>query len=252
MKSIFFTKPKEHTLDCVKFLVEQKEELLGIVIWDAGKYENGRFMAYCRNKGIRVFDGDEIYRCPEGELEELDVVYANTYPRLIRKELIEKANFGGINFHSAPLPQYRGVFGYNFAIFNQEKEYGVTAHSLGEKFDNGTILEVDRFPIDPETITVEALVRLSEKHLLGLFRKCWARLSRGENITCLPNEGGRYYSRADFERLKQIEQTDDGDTIKRKVRAAWFPPYEGAYIRAGQCKYMLVDEKAWEDFQKNN
>ena len=43
-----------------------------------------------------------------------------------------------------------------------------------------------------------------------------------------PNIGGRYVSRDEMEATKQIH---DGDNIEKKIRAFWFPPYDGAYVK---------------------
>ncbi len=61
--------------------------------------------------------------------------------------LLKKAKFFPINFHPAP-PEYPGSGCVNFALYDGVKEYGVTAHVMNEKIDNGTIIEVRRFPVN--------------------------------------------------------------------------------------------------------
>ena len=50
------------------------------------------------------------------------------------------------NFHPGP-PEYRGVGCLNYAIFNNENYYGVTAHIINQKIDFGQILKVFRYKI---------------------------------------------------------------------------------------------------------
>ena len=64
-----------------------------------------------------------------------------------------------------------------------------------------------------------------------------ARLSE-ERLATISNVGGRYISRAQMEAMKEIRS---GDDISRKIRAFWFPPYDGAYQLIGNQKYTLVD-----------
>ena len=49
-----------------------------------------------------------------------------------------------INFHPGP-PNYRGIGCLNFALLSNEKYYGVTAHIINEKIDNGKILSFKKF-----------------------------------------------------------------------------------------------------------
>lgn len=242
MNILFFTKPKSGTLECLKFLYKQGEKILGVVIYDSRRFEGGDFWNFCREKKIKIYDGDEIYLDSHRFEDKLDVIFVNTYPKLISSSLINMAKKGAVNFHAAPLPEYRGVFGFNFAIYNEEKRYGVTAHRLSGQFDRGDIIEVDRFDINPDSITVRELVDLSERHLIALFKKTFWRFRNNEKIDYLKQEEGRYYSRKDFEELKQIRDTDSADVIKRKIRAFWFPPYEGAYMVLQGEKFGLITE----------
>lgn len=242
MKSIFFTKPKTVTLECLKFLLEQGEEVLGVVIYNSPQYEGHEFLKYCLENNVRVFDGDEIYAHQKALEGLLDMVYCYIYPKRIRKDFLTIPKKAAVNFHPAPLPEYRGVFGYNFAIFNQEKEYGVSVHKMSEQFDMGDIIEVERFHIDSETVSVKELVNETDKHMLRLFKKSYFRFLNDERIECEKQTGGHYYSRYDFENLKKISDIDDTSVIERKIRACWYPPYEGAYICLDGKRYTIIDE----------
>ena len=250
MNILFFAKPKKHTLECLKFLWEQNETILGVVICDRMRFETTDFYCFCKEKNIRIYDSDEIYTDIKELENKLDVIFVNTYPHLIKSELINVASKGAYNFHAAPLPEYRGVFGFNFVIYNMETQYGVTAHRLSEKFDEGDIVEVDRFNIDSASITVQELVSLAENHLLDLFKKTYFRIRKGEKIICQKQCDGKYYSRKDFEKLKEININDPEDIILRKIRAFWYPPYEGAYISLGGKKYYLNTEEMLRQLTK--
>jgi methionyl-tRNA formyltransferase len=65
---------------------------------------------------------------------------------ILKKKLLNAAKFGCINFHPST-PKYRGVGSSNFALLNKEKIFGVTAHLMDAKIDNGKILNVMRFKI---------------------------------------------------------------------------------------------------------
>ncbi len=53
---------------------------------------------------------------------------------------------GCLNFHPAPLPDFRGLGGYNVAILEGLPEWGVSSHFVDEHFDTGDLVDVERFP----------------------------------------------------------------------------------------------------------
>lgn len=242
MKALLFTKPKKMTLECLKFLMEQKEELLGVVVWNTMQHKDSEFFKYCVENDIRIIDGAEIYNYLDEFKNNLDIIYVNTYPKLLKDDIIKLASKGAINFHPGPLPEYRGPFPYNFAIYNEEEEYGVTVHRLSNEFDTGDIIEVDRFAIDVKNITVRKLADISEMHILELFKKTYYRLVGNEIIEYSKQKEGHYYSRRDFENLKRVQDTDSAEVIRKKIKAFWCPPFEGAYVEINGVKYTIVDE----------
>ncbi len=68
---------------------------------------------------------------------------------ILSSDILKKASKGAINFHPAP-PSYRGIGSHNYAIYNDDKEFGVTCHHIDDNIDSGAIIEVDRFPIAPQ------------------------------------------------------------------------------------------------------
>ena len=243
MNVLFFTKPKKHTLECIKFLVEVGAEICGVVIYNKDSYLETDFVKYCASKNLAIYDGEDVYNHIDDFRDNLDVVFCNTYPKLIKNEILDMAKEGGFNFHMAPLPEYKGVFGFNFAIYNEERKYGVTCHKLSEQFDEGELIKVVYFEIDAKNITVMELVKESEKQTLELFKQIYYALEAGESLKGIPQEGGCYYSRRKFEELKRISEGDSEAEIERKIRAFWYPPYEGAYTVINGKKYTVVDEK---------
>ena len=40
-----------------------------------------------------------------------------------------------------------------------------------------------------------------------------------------------------------MKQIRDGDNIEKKIRAFWFPPYDGAYVKINGQKYTLINRQ---------
>lgn len=245
MKSILFTKPKNVTLACLRFMVEMGDEILGVVLYNKHLYTESPFVGYCEDKGIEVWDFKQADELFSRYHDQIEIIISNTFPKRIKESWICLAKRAAFNLHMAPLPEYRGTFGYNFALLNCEKEYGVSCHFLSKEFDTGDLIEVLRFPYDGENGSVQELVDLTDTYLYNLFCKTYMRFKSGERVTGTPQKEGRYYSRDDFEKAKQILSSDSSKTIIDKVRAFWYPPFEGAYIMVEGKKFFLIPQEEY-------
>jgi methionyl-tRNA formyltransferase len=61
-------------------------------------------------------------------------------PTILTKEFIDIPSNGVINFHEAPLPEYRGSASYFWFIVNNEKFANTTVHYVAEVLDTGPII----------------------------------------------------------------------------------------------------------------
>ena len=60
---------------------------------------------------------------------------------ILNTKILKMAKIASINFHPAP-PKYRGRGGINYALYNEEKKFGVTVHLMDQKIDNGKIIRM--------------------------------------------------------------------------------------------------------------
>lgn len=67
---------------------------------------------------------------------------------IIPAQLLKQTKFAAINFHPGP-PSYPGIGCTNFAVYNNETEFGITCHHMLEKVDSGLIIAVNRFSVMP-------------------------------------------------------------------------------------------------------
>lgn len=240
MKIIFLSKSKTYTCRLLRHMIAEYE-VVGLVCKSRDMLFGTDMYKICVDNAVPIFGTDEMYSLLErGEFPKADIAISNTYGRLIRKELISHVNGMCINFHGAILPDYKGLFAYNHGLLNEEQEWGVTAHFVNEKFDEGEIIEISKFRIDPKSISVKELEEQTQKKALELTVELLRRFELGESFTSHPQEGrGRYYSLADFEEAKRINQTDSYELIDRKIHAFYCPPYEGAYIELAGKHYEL-------------
>ena len=77
-----------------------------------------------------------------------DVAFSIKYPHILTKYFIDKVGVPILNFHTAPLPELRGVDTCSWAIVHKLKEFGVTVHIITEKVDDGPIVLKETYPIE--------------------------------------------------------------------------------------------------------
>ena len=89
--------------------------------------------------------------------QKSDFIFSFRSTYILKKKHFNQTKIAAINFHPGP-PEYRGIGCANFAILNNEKRYGVTAHVINKKIDNGKIIDVKYFKM-PKKINLEKLLR---------------------------------------------------------------------------------------------
>jgi methionyl-tRNA formyltransferase len=243
MRVVFMGKSKRSAVLALDWLAARGAEVVAVVAPDPDELtdERQRLDLAASRHGMPLTTEDELYAHPPADV---DVVVSFLFWNLIREPLISLGRVGCLNFHPAPLPDYRGVGGYNVAILDGLGSWGVSCHFVDEHLDTGAVVEVERFPIDPDSETAFSLDLKSQEHLLALFERVMQRVHDGEQLPRSPQEGGRYVSRAEFEELRVVRP---GDDLRRKLRAFWYPPWPGAVLDVDGRHLTLVDESLLGD-----
>ena len=250
MRVVFLGKHKRSAARALEHLVESGCEVVAAEAPrpDATTVESQRVDLVAERHGVRMATDDELYAAAEdGSLGDLDLVVSFLHPRRILRPLIELPRVACLNFHPAPLPELRGLGGFNVAILEGFREYGVSAHHVAESFDTGDLVAVDRFPIDPDRETAWSLDLQSQDRLLELFKRVIGMAAAREELPRTPQGEGRYVARQEFEALRVVRPGDPPELTARRMRAFWYPPYEGAVLEVEGERYTLVDGAILEE-----
>jgi methionyl-tRNA formyltransferase len=231
-------KSKRSAVLALDWLVERGVEVPAVVAPEPDEtlHEQQRLDLAARRHGLALVSEQELYADPPAEV---DAVVSYLFWSLIREPLLSLGSIGCLNFHPAPLPDYRGVGGYNVAILEGLPAWGVSCHFVDERFDTGDLVDVERFAIDEHAETAFSLDLKSQAHLLALFQRVLQRALDGEPLPRASQGDGRYVSRAEFDQLRVVRP---GDDISRKLRAFWYPPWPGAVIDVDGRRLTLVDD----------
>src|SRR5690554_5401189 len=106
------------------------------------KYANTYSIDYFKLKNVNDKEAIEklnTYQC--------DMYVSMSFNQIFRKEIIESVKEGIINCHAGKLPYYRGRNILNWALINDEKEFGITVHFVDEGIDTGDIILQRGYPI---------------------------------------------------------------------------------------------------------
>jgi methionyl-tRNA formyltransferase len=243
MRVVYLAKSKRSAALALDWLVAEGAEVAAVVASEPDLFtrEEQRVDLVAQRHGLRLTTDAELYEDPP---EDVDAVISFLFWRRIREPLLSLGRVGCLNFHPAPLPDMRGVGGYNVAVLEGMSEWGVSCHFVDPEFDTGDIVEVERFPIDPDTATAFSLDLESQERLLALFKRVMARARDGGELPRTPQGEGRYVDREEFEALRRVRP---GDDLDRKLRAFWYPPYPGAVVEVDGRELTLVSEQLLAD-----
>src|SRR5262249_38916908 len=92
---------------------------------------------------------------------EPQTVLVKTFPWMIPAAALTKPVHGFINFHYAPLPEFRGANPIFWMIRNQVPAAGVTVHQMDEGMDTGPVILQKNFPLPAGTTFGMACTQLA-------------------------------------------------------------------------------------------
>ena len=244
MKMLFLGR-KELGAQALKWSLETGFEIVGVVT--DSHMPDSPTTKLAKQRRLPLLTLEEAGDLTEKGEINFDVAVSFVYWRKIKEPLISHPKQGVINFHPAPLPDYKGLGGYNFAILNAVQSWSVTAHYVDENIDTGRIIERFDFSIDPGEETAFSLEKTSQQFLFALYKKVLRKVLEGRRLATTPNEEGVYYSRSDMEHAKFVKP---GDDVDRKIRAFWFPPYSGAKVDVNGKVYTLVNDQILREISR--
>jgi len=163
---------------------------------------------------------------------------------ILPKALIDRAHIAAINFHPAP-PDYPGSGCVNLALYDGAKTYGVTAHVMNEKVDNGPIIHCRRFPIFPQD-TVSTLLARTLHESFGLFCDVVNGLfESGADYLRLMMEratgerwAGSAHKISEIDRLQRIGMGCSREQLERIIRATYTDKFR-PFIELHDYRFVL-------------
>ena len=210
-----------------------------IVIFAKEKYGLIDVISYLRRNftKVKIFKGSVGDAFPKKAYSsKYDICISYMSPWIIPEKMLLAIKDFAINFHPGP-PEYRGIGCTNFAIYNNESEYGVTAHLMDHKVDSGRIIRVRYFPI----LTEDSLFRLTQKCYKQMLKLFYDVLGYYVKHGKLPKSNKKWtrrlYTRKELNELCRIRKGMSPTEVKKRVKATNFPNMPKAYIQMFGCRF---------------
>lgn len=202
-------------------------------------------IAFAKRRSIPLFEGN-----PRGGAlaqfllgVKTDVIFSVNYLFLIEKDVLDLVTHV-INLHGSLLPKYRGRTPHVWAIINNEKVSGVTAHIVDEGCDTGPVVLQQEIPIGMHDTGADVLARFSALYpeiVLAVFENLrTGKLKPKEQDQVKATYFGK---RTPDDGL--IDWNWQKERIYNWVRAQ-AAPYPGAFSLLGSNR-VIIDRVAFND-----
>jgi methionyl-tRNA formyltransferase len=162
---------------------------------------------------------------------------------ILNKKVLESVKVASINFHPGTL-KYRGFGGINFALLNNEKYFGCTAHLINKKIDNGPVIKQIRFNINKLENLDKILIK-THSELFNLAKYLITKILKNINIIQeLVKANKKYkwskkiYSKRELEKIYQIKKIKNKNYLKKIIFATYCEKFK-PYILLDNQKFFL-------------
>jgi len=166
-----------------------------------------------------------------------DIIISYLSRWVVPEFVIANAGIAAINFHPGP-PEYPGIGCNNFALYNSEKEYGVTCHHMSKDVDTGKIIAVKRFAVMPKDNVESLLSRTYDYQLCLFYEEIFKFITSGHFSMSEETWGRLPYTRKEFNELFEIAVDMNEEEIARRVRAVSFKQFQ-PYLAIQGYRFIL-------------
>lgn len=148
---------------------------------------------------------------------DFDVLFSIANLRVLPASVLDQAAIS-VNFHDGPLPDYAGLNVPTWALLDGRSEHAVTWHLMTTAVDDGAVIAVERFAIDPDETAFSLNARCYEAALASFPRVLDAVASGRPDASPQPDVPRRVFKR--FQRpVAVIDPRMDAARMARTIRA---------------------------------
>lgn len=199
---------------------------------------------YAKSNDIKILSMEEVKN--NYKSKDLYLGLSCRFSKIIKKDAIDKFEFGILNLHGGLLPEFAGLYSVNHTILFDSKIGGGTIHFVNEGIDTGDIIKRCEVVLE-ESDTAYSLFQKTQIVLYEGLKEILIKIDNGEEIERIKIEQliekgypSRYFNKKSLEGKKEISILElTSKDFELKIRAFDFPGYEPAYIKINGKKIYL-------------
>jgi len=170
--------PWSHT--AFNMLIADKDITIAFIVPRLDSTDNTLF-EYCKSYNIPYLKGvkinmEEFYILAKSY--NCDLFVSMSFNQIFKDKITNLPQLGTINCHAGKLPFYRGRNILNWALINDEKEFGITVHFIDEGIDTGDILLQKCFNITDKD-TYETLLNVAYQECANILYEAIKLIQKG-------------------------------------------------------------------------
>lgn len=166
---------------------------------------------------------------------------------ILKDKHIKSAKKASINFHPGP-PKYRGTGCLNYALFNNEKYYGITTHLMNGTVDSGKIIDIKKFRISPKD-NLKKILYKTHQHSYKSCIKILNLIYLNElNLKKMIDKNKKYKwskiigTKKELDKFYVIKIGTNKKDLEKKIRATLIGSFK-PYIKIFNKSFYLQNEK---------
>lgn len=172
---------------------------------------------------LHVDSLDAVHRAVPGPSPHTRL-FAFSTSVIVPPDVLRHLNYNAVNFHPGP-PEFPGYRPTGFALYAGARRYGVTAHYMTDRVDEGPIIGVDRFSVVENAVLID-VVKESYQRLARLaLAKLPALLRVDEKI---PPSGEKWLptktTKAQYDAMRRIPRDMPAAEVLKRFRC-----FDGIY-----------------------
>lgn len=142
------------------------------------------------------------------------------------EELLTEPKKGCVNLHPGKLPEYAGLHTHQWALINDEEEFGATLHWMTKEIDAGDIIYRDIFLVDEDDNGLKLFLKAIDSGT-ELVKRALKQIAKNEKLPSEPQDTSRrqVYRSRDIPN-GEIDWYLNTREVYNFVRAADYGPFE--------------------------
>jgi methionyl-tRNA formyltransferase len=240
---ILFFGYSEVGYECLKFLIDRGENVIGLITHQDSTDENIWFQTpaiVAREHGVSIFTPDSV-NSPDW-IEKIagmkpDLILSVYYRNMICQHILDLPRLGSFNMHGSLLPKYRGRAPINWAVLHGESRIGMTLHRMVKRADAGAVVGQQSVAISARD-TAEQAFRRVLPCASNVLAQCIDQLLTGTAVETPQDESGATYFGGRKPEDGRIVWSQRSREIFNLIRAVT-DPYPGAFCDIHGAKLMV-------------